>query len=120
VSAYTHPRLDTPPRYPFWYVSPAASLSIDGAYRADGRRSWDPRGDTPSLASLAGSARGYGGRYQRSAHALLRKAGCDWVDLHVVCGRVYRVRVVRLPSEPWGATNAPAPIINALTEESPS
>ena len=58
-----------------WFVSPDADAAIDAALSADYRRTWDPRRDSPSLATLAGKAKDYGGHYIRSRASLLTKAG---------------------------------------------
>lgn len=85
-----------------WFLSPAADQAIDAALSADGRRSWDPRRDSPSLATLQGKAKNYGGHYVRSRARLLRAAG---VRVRAHYGRTTGALawIVVLPGEPLSA-----------------
>lgn len=84
---------------PDWYCSPAASAAISRALAENSRRTWDPRSESPSLASLKGLARAYKARYRVSRNRLLRAAG--------VAIREHRSRrtgalayIVTMPEEP--------------------
>ena len=102
------------PRY--WYLSRAADAAIDRALEADPRRRWDPRTDTPSLASLGGKAKSYGGRYAASRAALLAAAGAELRSAYY--GRHRRlVFVVTMPGETLDTSGAPAAVLAELAKE---
>lgn len=88
-------------RAPYWLISRAANTAIDAAIRADGRRSWDPRMDTPSLSSLQGRARDYHQKYRLSREHLLERAG---VRVREYCGPYGKITyIVTLWNEPLSA-----------------
>ena len=59
----------------YWYLTEGADDAIDRVMAADHRRTWDPRTEAPSLATLEGRASRYGARYARSRDRLLAAAG---------------------------------------------
>jgi len=85
----------------YWYQSPSAREAIDGVLERNGRRSWDPRKNKPSLADLKGTAKEYGGKYAASRERLLSAAEVDVREIYDRRGR--RVFVVTTREEPLSA-----------------
>lgn len=85
----------------YWYLSPAADEAIDASLSRHPRR-WDPRDDSPSLATLQGEANLWGASYLRSRNKTLEDAGVSVISGYFgPSGRL--CYIVTMPGEPISA-----------------
>jgi hypothetical protein len=119
--------------YRYWYLSLSADHAIDAAIAANPRRSWNPRREAPSLATLQGRAKLWSGKYRRSLAALMARTGygtstalawCDVIAPRDAGGHGGRkVRLVWCPrvglaGETVADTGAPGEILALASEVS--